>query len=183
MNPYIPLPSLFFNTSDNSEGQPRRSILLDIGPNNFYGSTKHLLDSYSPYLNFDEVHLVDVKEIPIPEYYNERYNISVNSDGVRVASRDEFDTLLKLKTLGIRGEDFVVLKFDVDNGSDGKTMEWGFLFDLVFSEELSLVDELYIELHFWYPELGWSHSQHNMRQSLDIFRQLRRCGLPIHSWP
>ena len=62
-------------------------------------------------------------------------------------------------------------------------MEWGFLADLLSSRELRLVDELYIELQFWFPDLKWKHGQHTMRQAYDTFRQLRSCGLPIHSWP
>ena len=62
-------------------------------------------------------------------------------------------------------------------------MEWGFLADLLASKELALVDELYIELHFWFPQLRWAYTQHSMRQAYDIFRQLRSCGLPVHSWP
>ena len=62
-------------------------------------------------------------------------------------------------------------------------MEWGFLADLLSSTELALVDELYIELHFWYTGLRWDHRDHDMRQAYDIFRQLRKCGLPVHSWP
>ncbi len=62
-------------------------------------------------------------------------------------------------------------------------MEWGFLADLLYSKELELVDEFYTELHFWYPEIGWKHKQHSMQQAYDVFRQLRSCGLPVHSWP
>jgi len=62
-------------------------------------------------------------------------------------------------------------------------MEWGFLADLLSSEEMGLVDELFIELHFWFPDIGWKFESHTMRQAFDVFRQLRSCGLPIHSWP
>ena len=127
MNPYIPLPSLLMHPKEDPHGSPRRGILIDIGPNNFYGSAKHLLDSYSPYMHFDEVHLIDIKNIKIPAYYKERYNINVCKDGVRVASRDTFDVLEKLKKLSISSEDYVVLKFDVDTMTEGQTMEWGFL--------------------------------------------------------
>ena len=199
MNPCIPLPALLADASDadSTRGllgtfrrgstlnlkKPRRNVLIDIGPNDFYGSPKHLLDSYAPYLHFDEVYLIDVKNVSIPTYYDDLYNISVDTGGVRVGSRDARDVSTKLKNLQIKREDFVVLKLDVDNGTDGPTMEWGFLSDLVASTELSFVDELYIELHFWYPKIGWRHRSHSMRQAFDVFRQLRRCGLPIHSWP
>ena len=80
--------------------------------------------------------------------------------------------------------DFVALKFDVDLGSRGPTMEWGFLADFLRRPEaLALVDELFIELHFYCPSLGWKHPAHSMKQAFDVLRQLRACGLPVHAWP
>ena len=82
-------------------------------------------------------------------------------------------------------EDFVALKFDVDNDfSLGPTMEWGFLADLLRRPEaLALVDELFVELHFFAPSLRWVHLTHSMKQAFDVLRQLRACGLPVHAWP
>ena len=82
-------------------------------------------------------------------------------------------------------DDFVALKFDVDNDfSLGPTMEWGFLADLLRSPKaLALVDELFVELHFYAPSLRWVHLTHSMKQAFDVLRQLRACGLPVHAWP
>ena len=82
-------------------------------------------------------------------------------------------------------DDFVALKFDVDNDfSLGPTMEWGFLADLLRRPEaLALVDELFIELHFYAASLRWVHLTHSMKQAFDVLRQLRACGLPVHAWP
>ena len=64
------------------------------------------------------------------------------------------------------------------------TMEWGFLADLLRRPEaLALVDELFIELHFYSPSLNWVHLTHSMKQAFDVLRQLRACGLPVHAWP
>ena len=84
-----------------------------------------------------------------------------------------------------REDDFVALKFDVDNDfSLGPTMEWGFLADLLRSPKaLALVDELFIELHFYASSLRWVHPTHSMKQAFDVLRQLRACGLPVHAWP
>ena len=72
----------------------------------------------------------------------------------------------------------------VDNDSLGPTMEWGFLADLLRRPEaLALVDELFIELHFFAPSLNWVHLTHSMKQAFDVLRQLRACGLPVHAWP
>ena len=73
---------------------------------------------------------------------------------------------------------------DVDNDSLGPTMEWGFLADLLRRPEaLALVDELFIELHFFAPSLNWVHLTHSMKQAFDVLRELRACGLPVHAWP
>ena len=82
-------------------------------------------------------------------------------------------------------DDFVALKFDVDNDfSLGPTMEWGFLADLLRSPKaLALVDEFFVELHFYAPSLRWVHLTHSMKQAFDVLRQLRACGLPVHAWP
>ena len=82
-------------------------------------------------------------------------------------------------------DDFVALKFDVDNDfSLGPTMEWGFLADLLRRPEaLALVDELFVELHFFAPSLRWVHLTHSMKQAFDVLRELRACGLPVHAWP
>ena len=48
---------------------------------------------------------------------------------------------------------------------------------------LNLVDELFVELHFYAPWLRWVHLTHSMKQAFDVLRQLRACGLPVHAWP
>jgi hypothetical protein len=78
---------------------------------------------------------------------------------------------------------FLVLKFDVDEGVSGPTMEWGFLGDLLYSDALGLVDEFYTELHYRQPDIHWKHETHSSRQRYDIVRQLRACGMAIHDWP
>jgi len=65
----------------------------------------------------------------------------------------------------------------------GPTMEWGFLFELTSKPEIaSLVDEIYIELHFHFPALYWQH-YHSNWEALDVFRYLRDEGIIVHSWP
>ena len=78
----------------------------------------------------------------------------------------------------------MVLKFDVDEGSTRLSMEWGFLADLMHSPEAALVDEFFVELHFFYPFLNWrSTRSHSMQQAYDVLRQLRQCGVAVHAWP
>ena len=102
---------------------------------------------------------------------------------IKVGTRNpENDVISFLKT-NVHSDDFVVLKFDVDEGTNSPTMEWGFLADLIYSEEIALVDEFYIELHFKYDKIGWRHNSHSARQRYDVVRQLRACGMAIHDWP
>lgn len=74
----------------------------------------------------------------------------------------------------------------------GSTIEWGFLADLYHSQALTLVDELFIELHFTFGaeakkalgfSLNWEHRDHSMRQQFDLLRELRRCGIAVHQCP
>ena len=110
--------------------------------------------------------------------------IHVHRTAVDVGTRDDKDILQWLQNTA-REEDFVTLKFDVDNDfSLGPTMEWGFVADLLRSPKaLALVDELFVELHFYAPSLRWVHLTHSMKQAFDVLRQLRACGLPVHAWP
>lgn len=62
-------------------------------------------------------------------------------------------------------------------------MEWGFLFSLMATKEIAtLIDELYIELHFYYPQLNWNH-YHSNWEALDAIRYLRQRGVVVHAWP
>lgn len=184
MTPYIILPSI--PSFKEKMKRPRRTILVDVGPNQFYASPKNLIDAYAPFLKFQDVFLFDMRTMDIPSYYATHYNISTFASGSRVGTRDIKESVDIVAWLGanVKKEDYVVLKYDVDSGGNsGGTLEWGFLLDLIYSNEVSLVDELYIELHFWHGKINWLHEQHNMRQAFDIFRQLRSCGMAIHSWP
>lgn len=63
-------------------------------------------------------------------------------------------------------------------------MEWGFLSDLLHEPNaMSMVDELFIELHFSEPDIGWPYTHHSSRQAYDVMRQLRECGIVVHAWP
>ena len=62
-------------------------------------------------------------------------------------------------------------------------LRWGFLFGLLNTPSVAeLVDELYIELHFHFPQLSWSHCHSNW-EALDAIRSLRNMGVVVHAWP
>ena len=141
--PYLILPSFEkFRLERNS-----KSILFDVGANSFFASSKALIDSYSPYLTFDNVYLIEPDEayksversMKLPSTYQKKSNITFIKKMVRTGIRIINDRFVDVLTL-LKGEvtvnDFVVLKYDVDEGaSSGDTMEWGFLADLLVDSD------------------------------------------------
>ena len=196
------LPSL----ADFTPPRSGRAILVDIGANLWHASPKVLLDMYAPFLPFTDAYLVEPSGSLVPprtydaggrggvgarrrgngttRVHHVRDVIEV---GTRHATRDLVSWLPRI----VGEEDFVALKFDVDDTQEGATVEWGFLADLCHSPALGLVDELFVELHFDVPSrlrragfpLGWRHRDHTMWQAFDLLRELRRCGVAVHAWP
>jgi hypothetical protein len=163
-----------------------------------------LIDLYEPYHPFDLVVMLepDAWEMEVPADYEARYqfeNIAgVARTGIRSAGANETTAdwngpSVKLRVLdivawiqqNISPHDSFVLKYDVDELNEGKTIEWGFLSDLVHSGAIHLVDELFIELHFWYPQFEghFRHRDHRMQQAFSVQKQLRDCGVVVHQWP
>lgn len=109
-------PSSSSPSSSQSNTNPRRRVLIDVGANGFFASPKYLLDSYAPYLPF--THAIMVEPEPhfsamVPESYQRRYNITFLQIYAEVATGSQYDMLTLLHTL-VTADDFVVLKFDVD---------------------------------------------------------------------
>ena len=198
--PYRPLPSVPGYAPDRAAmvAAGHRVMLIDVGSNGFYASPKRLIDLYEHHLPFHDVILIepDSEGMQVPAHYSTKYNITVEQKHVRVGTRRVKDDLLTWLNTFVTVDDYVVLKFDVDDHiSVGSTIEWGFLSDLVHNAAaLSRIDELYIELHFQWniqqprilehrKHLGWYHSDHSMAQQFEALRELRRCGVAVHAWP
>ena len=186
-NPYRPLMSF----PSVQSRKYRKRVLLDVGANGFAASPKQIMDNYGAFnATFDEVVMFepDIDGMQyIPKCYKESANITFHRQYVEVASgKIENDIIAWIKNY-IHKDDFLVLKFDVDEGIAGPSMEWGFLGDLLYSDALGLVDEFYTELHYRQPTrvngFRWKHETHSSRQRYDIVRQLRACGMAIHDWP
>ena len=184
--PYRPLVAIpQVNKQLREKGATR--VLIDVGANGFYASPKYLIDSYAPYLPFHKAILIEPEphfSESIPASYSARYNITNLKIYAEVNTQQPSDIITMLPSL-VGKDDYVVLKFDVDPNkfAYGATMEWGFLFDLMNHPEVSsLIDELYIELHFHYPALYWDH-YHSNWEALDAIRYLRRQGMVVHAWP
>jgi hypothetical protein len=172
----------------------RRRVLVDAGAAGFMEGTKWLLDMYSRAAPFTDAFLIDprLNENEIPLSYRRDINFSLFERFIRVGTREESTDLLSMlasESWGLSEHDFVVLKFDCDGydkGADSAgSIEWGFLADLVYHPEyLKFVDEIFIEMHFFYPShWGAFFSTHSMWQHFDVLRQLRAHGIPIHVWP
>jgi hypothetical protein len=174
-------------TSGSGSGNIKRRVLVDVGANGFFASPKYLLDSYEPFQPFTDAIMIEPEEhfkASIPEAYTKKYNIVHLQVYAEVNTGSKTDLLLLLPTL-VKKSDFVVLKFDVDPNryAEGPTMEWGFLFVLLTNPLIAdLVDELYIELHFNFPQIFWDH-KHSNWEALDAIRSLREKGVIVHSWP
>jgi len=177
--PYRVVPSL----SDFSEDNFERKVLVDVGTNEFLGSGASMIRMYEPFFKFDEVHFFEPKPLSIRAETRLLHNITEHNVFTEVCSaQDELDIAHWLKK-HFNKKDFVVLKYDVDMGTRGPTLEWAFLKCLIDSGAIQYVDELFIELHFWYPRLGWQHQFHSMYQAFDLLRRLRELHVPVHAWP
>ena len=170
----------------------------------FYASPKHLIDMYDAAdFPFTEVHLFepDATGMAVPQAYARRYNVSVHRYFVHVGTRNPRNDLISWLQEHVHSrDDWVTLKFDVDESKKGSTIEWGFLADLFASPAMPLVDELFIELHFTFASkpgrtkrkahssifnftLGWNHPDHSSWQAFDLLREMRSCGVAVHAWP
>ena len=160
-----------------------RRVLVDVGANEWLGSPKALIEHYAAAdAPFHEAHLFDPR-LPDKPFATPLTTVHHHPMAVAVGTRDGRDVLAWLEQ-NVKVHDYVALKFDVDDDfSEGPTMEWGFLADLLASGTLELVDELFIELHFFSPGIRWLHTAHSMQQAFDVLRQLRSCGLAVHAWP
>ena len=165
----------------------KRRVLVDVGANGFFASPKYLIDTYEPFLPFTDAIMIEPEEhfkASIPQNYLIDYKVQHLKIYAEVGTGSDTDMIVVLPKL-VSKDDYVVLKFDVDPNryAQGPTMEWGFMFALLKSPAVAeLVDELYIELHFHFPQLQWWH-YHSNWEALDAIRGLREMGVVVHAWP
>lgn len=192
MAPYVP--ATWLDTTHTASNPGGRRILIDFGANQFFGSPKWIADNHEAAgTKFDQIVLVEprVENLKIASEYAAKYDIKLIKGVVWIALGKHnkapkmaiLDPVLLIEE-NCRKEDYCVVKFDVDRKNIVSTMEWGFMYSLISSVgALAVVDELYVELHFLFPDLGWNHTDHTMQQAIDLLKQLRKCGLAVHAWP
>ena len=169
----------------------RKRVLIDAGAASFSTGGRRILDLYSGTLRFTHAFLIDperIEDMPAKNLVEQELNVTQYQRLLRVGTRQPESDLISMITgeaWDLDESDFVVLKFDCDLDVHKSSLEWGFLADLVYTPEaLRLVDEIFIEMHFFYPSL-WQdkfHS-HTMWQHFDVLRQLRTQGIAVHAWP
>mmetsp|Transcript_35244 Transcript_35244/g.82194 ORF Transcript_35244/g.82194 Transcript_35244/m.82194 type:complete len:388 (+) Transcript_35244:29-1192(+) len=147
-------------------------------------------------LEFDEIFAWEVTPMnvdhwwqPIPDHIRHRvhfYNIPVAENPCPLSLRGplpEKGSFLRLLMESAKPSDFVVVKVDIDHGPELEIVE-----ALAERPELAqLVDELYFEYHFDFPELypGWGPPPWNHRTvntALDLLHRLRLAGIRSHFW-
>lgn len=163
----------------------RRAVYIDVGANKWSTSPKSIIDAYSPWVSFDEVILLEALHVvTVPANYANISSFNVRREFVEVGTGTAYDILERLGDW-VTEEDFVVFKFDADEGNDSATIEWGFVFGLLNSGSFKLVDELFVEMHFYWPDIPypWLFHGHSMWEQYDLLTQLRDAGHAVHAWP
>ena len=109
---------------------------------------------------FTHAFLIDperIEDMPAKNLVEQELNVTQYQRLLRVGTRQPESDLISMITgeaWDLDESDFVVLKFDCDLDVHKSSLEWGFLADLVYAPEaLRLVDEIFIEMHFFYPSL------------------------------
>ena len=170
-------------------------VLLDLGASlEFHVGAVPMLSLMKQYEKFgfvfDHIYAFEItKQDPekvygtfLPEEYIPSYHwINV---GVSKTEDDKLNPLHSIvKTL--HEDDFVVMKLDIDTSSIEVPLARELLKDKdgVYSK---IVDQFYFEHHVHLGELAtnWGSTMDgSVAESLDLFSNLRRKGIPAHFWP
>jgi len=162
----------------------RRKIFLDVGASTYESSVVWFREKYP--VTFDEIHVWEAEagKFRIPPSEDRTFASKIIDHSpvmVDVPERgpDKFD-LTKFVLNTIRPDDFAVLKMDIEGA------EWRVLPHLIQSGALTLIDEMFVEIHFAHPSMtvyGWdSFREWNLELALQL---LDRCRLETvcHYWP
>jgi hypothetical protein len=176
---------------------PARRIMLDAGGNTFASSVGWFKRNYP--VEFTSIFVWEAE----PELFRlmnasaaaAEYDLSINAasrwiDSItfyneRVHAKPDKSNgdLAHILLTQVRREDYCVVKIDIEGG------EWELLPRLVKTGAMTLIDELFVEIHFHHPMLashGWSARKfpHTIEQTVDAMTRLRRRhDLIFHYWP
>ena len=169
-----------------------RNVLVDMGASLQYhgGSLQpavYLTKQFQRFgFKFDHIYAYEITPTPplqaftsVPNELQAAYhwiNIGVSADNTSAQNP------LKMILENYNEDDFIVVKLDIDTSS----IELPLARQLLTDDRLSnLIDSFYFEHHVHMQELApnWKKSmQGTMKESLELFYELRKKGIPAHSW-
>ncbi|CUE77631.1 Hypothetical protein, putative [Bodo saltans] len=172
----------------------RSSLFVDLGASTYLdggggASQKWFVDTAACYcISFTDMFLFEAtphKPIEawgvVPDYLHAHYrwyNYPVN------ASLESWRNPLNVLLSKVRPDDTVTVKIDFDTSH----LEAQIIDTILhFPELFQTIDELFYEHHVLMPYMyrywrGWYNASLNLRDSIDVFRALRRKGIRAHSW-
>jgi hypothetical protein len=170
------------------------SYLFDIGSKAFPSSSAWLVCGYlQRNISFSSIYEWEINKIDPPAYWEGvpksilPYMHWINTPiGKGADSHHSFDRIVKQIATK---DDFVAVKFDIDNPS----IEIPTVLRLLKDSSLhNVIDEFFFELHFdceFMTRCGWGipHSSHGMNldrgSAMTLFQDLRKVGVRAHMWP
>lgn len=169
-----------------------KRILIDMGASLDFDTTHQpimfLLNQFEKFgFRFDHIYAFEVKGAKpqhvydmIPQKYMSSYHwINVGVTAEEGHKLNPLHSILKQ----FDPNDFIVVKLDIDTPSIEVPLFQQLLQDPIYKE---LVDQFYFEHHVGLKELipYWGRGlNQTVKQSIDMFLELREKGIPAHFWP
>lgn len=172
-----------------------RLVLLDIGAAlDFHGTNQPIIMLLKQFEKFGfvfdhiygfEISQKDPKEVyetSLPEEYISSYHwINVGVSATEGAKLNPLHSVIKK----FNEDDFVVVKLDIDTPSVEMPLVHQLLEDSdgIYSK---IIDQFYFEHHIHLGELApyWGQGVNGtVKDSLELFSNLRKKGIPAHYWP
>ncbi|KAG6558204.1 hypothetical protein Mapa_000387 [Marchantia paleacea] len=103
-------------------------------------------------------------------YYNKYAGVVDNVSAVNI-------TRFMKEELKLGPDDTVIVKMDIEGA------EWNILYDWVKDPEMpQIIDELFVELHYWHPDNKWDFKRWSRRDATRMLADLRFQGFYAHYW-
>ncbi len=186
----------------------KRRVYLDLGANSFKSSIQWFMQMYP--CDFTEVHAFEsnpnVFEFPKDEFDEDsNFKVRKNKNAIAVIKTPEipkwmikrmhiynsrvsdFDdestnivniTRFIKETLKLKATDTVVVKMDIEGNEWSILEKW-----LEDSDMVDIIDELFVEVHYYHPSVRWDNKEHTRDQASHLFASLRAKGFYVHPWP
>ena len=169
----------------------KEKILIDLGADRRAFTIRWFLKEY-PIKNWTEIHAFEAQgfddnvphEIPENVTYHHNY-IRMKKSNKKIVKNEEvvvvkFIDFLVNTTKINPNKDVVIVKMDIEG------VEWPILEELLKTDNLKLIDELFVEVHYHAPSMskfGWDVFLHTREEALVLFQRLQKYGLYVYPWP